>query len=344
MIWFLLFRVYGTHHTNIGYLSIPCAKYHSATSTGYDSFKYASRSQVVVPYFHCTHSFQLIVVFSMCYCPFQLVYILATFTSRPSDFSQLMTLSKGPDFLLHHIGCTYFQLSRWQCIQRLLRWIIKFHTYECQVLNSGFKLHGEIPLDISSFRELLMSSFPPVKIPGRVLQNIHPFPLEGLPRRLYPLIVSLLYEYHPSMGQILGSQLNFPLCPRFLSQVQTLLGWSCQNSLVMWPHPVHPPFMELTACSSISGLYVYLLWVFLLSWPDQCLYLVTITFQLLAFHLGKEIPHHGTCTICIIQAYRFGRCRKSHLRQWFQEFLHAISRFCVLWSTNHQRLFKAVVT
>ena len=102
----------------------------------------------------------------------------------------------------------------------------------------------------------------------------------------------------------------------------------------MWPHPVHPPFMELTACSSISGLYVYLLWVFLLSWPDQCLYLVTITFQLLAFHLGKEIPHHGTCTICIIQAYRFGRCRKSHLRQWFQELLHAISRFRVLWSNE----------
>ena len=70
----LFFVMYGTHQEKAGSPSIPLSMAYWATLIGYDSFRSARRSQVYVPSFHRTHSFQPIVVFQWCCLPLTVMY------------------------------------------------------------------------------------------------------------------------------------------------------------------------------------------------------------------------------------------------------------------------------
>ena len=65
---------YGTHQEKAGSPSIPLSIAYWATSIGYDSFRSARCSQVDVPSFHRTHSFQPIVVFLWCCLRLTVIY------------------------------------------------------------------------------------------------------------------------------------------------------------------------------------------------------------------------------------------------------------------------------
>ena len=66
----LFYRVWGTHHSNAGSLSIPLALAYSATSTRCDSFISASLIQDSDLSFHLMSSSQPFVVFLMWCLPF----------------------------------------------------------------------------------------------------------------------------------------------------------------------------------------------------------------------------------------------------------------------------------
>ena len=93
------FVTYGTHQEKAGSPSIPLSIAYWATSIGYDSFRSASHSQVDVPSFHRTHSFQPIVVFLWCCLPLRVIYRSTLRTALESFWWSIIASSSKYWFL-----------------------------------------------------------------------------------------------------------------------------------------------------------------------------------------------------------------------------------------------------
>ena len=77
LIMYIFLRVNPTHHLKAVFSSICCAFTYYATLTGFDYFKTASCTQVVVPYFHRMQNNHPLIVFFCCCLPFTTTIMLA---------------------------------------------------------------------------------------------------------------------------------------------------------------------------------------------------------------------------------------------------------------------------
>ena len=96
IMWSLFLSTYGAHHINAGLLLIPWVLAYSAAPTGYDSLTSASRSQDVVPSFHCRHSSNPLVVFRKCRLfPFRTYMSDLSFASFSFRWAIIMSINRN---------------------------------------------------------------------------------------------------------------------------------------------------------------------------------------------------------------------------------------------------------